>query len=449
MLNSIKNWFLETPDRALDQAYRAALTIQSIEDEYFQGQKFSADTTFYSRSVLDYFQSEIEENLKIAQRRISEFKAARSIVSNYETKSDELNFDDQFYGLEPREKSTIIIEKLNFIDQVILRYQPAKTYQEKSSVSLVKTSDNKGVESKDIKQDQKLTKSSSSQETQAYLNNKNIQKTGTTISDKAGVVPRSILRTFMKIRQEIDPESMETEEEVIKKFRRSRNRTKISIKFLLILVIVPLLVHQITKIAIVKPLVNSYFSEREPVIFVNRDLEEEALMDLERYEHNLHLKSVIGLIPELTPEKVEAEVKAEAQSIVEEYRQRSLDAIENIFSDLFSLIAFVWVLVISKKEIAILKSFIDETIYGLSDSAKAFLIILFTDIFVGYHSPHGWEVILEGIARHFGLPENREFNFLFIATFPVILDTVLKYWIFRYLNRISPSAVATYKNMNE
>jgi hypothetical protein len=91
----------------------------------------------------------------------------------------------------------------------------------------------------------------------------------------------------------------------------------------------------------------------------------------------------------------------------------------------------------------------DDVIYGLSDSAKAFVIILFTDVFVGFHSPHGWEVILEGVSRHLGLPENRQFIFLFIATFPVILDTVFKYWIFRYLNRSSPSAVATYKNMNE
>ena len=68
---------------------------------------------------------------------------------------------------------------------------------------------------------------------------------------------------------------------------------------------------------------------------------------------------------------------------------------------------------------------------------------------MGYHSPHGWEIILENVAKHFGIAESRDFNFLFIATFPVILDTVLKYWIFRYLNRISPSAVATYRNMNE
>ena len=78
-----------------------------------------------------------------------------------------------------------------------------------------------------------------------------------------------------------------------------------------------------------------------------------------------------------------------------------------------------------------------------------FLIILFTDIFVGFHSTHGWEVLLENGLRHFGLPENRDFIFLFIASFPVILDTVFKYWIFRYLNQVSPSAVATYRNMNE
>jgi hypothetical protein len=29
------------------------------------------------------------------------------------------------------------------------------------------------------------------------------------------------------------------------------------------------------------------------------------------------------------------------------------------------------------------------------------------------------------------------------------LDSVIKYWIFRYLNRVSPSAVATLRGMNE
>ncbi|HJN34815.1 MAG TPA: proton extrusion protein PcxA, partial [Prochlorococcus sp.] len=40
------------------------------------------------------------------------------------------------------------------------------------------------------------------------------------------------------------------------------------------------------------------------------------------------------------------------------------------------------------------------------------------------------------------------FILLFIATFPVILATIFKYWIFRYLNRVSPSSVATLRGMN-
>jgi hypothetical protein len=152
---------------------------------------------------------------------------------------------------------------------------------------------------------------------------------------------------------------------------------------------------------------------------------------------------------ELSEEEIEKRVEEKAVEIAEEYQDLGQNALENIIADLLSVVAFGLVIYFSREQIAVLKSFIDEFIYGLSDSAKAFIIILSTDMFVGYHSPHGWEVILEEIGRHFGLPENREFNFLFIATFPVILDTIFKYWIFRYLNRISPSAVATYRNMNE
>jgi hypothetical protein len=195
--------------------------------------------------------------------------------------------------------------------------------------------------------------------------------------------------------------------------------------------------------------VERYFSNHQQILFINRDLQEEALMELHRYEENLHFQSLIGWATPLSLEETELQLQQEAARLAEEYRQQGVDSISNIFADLFSLLAFTLIIFISKKEILIVKSFLDEVVYGLSDSAKAFLIILVTDMFVGYHSPHGWEVILESISRHLGLPENRDFNFLFIATFPVILDTVLKYWIFRYLNRISPSSVATYKNMNE
>ena len=106
------------------------------------------------------------------------------------------------------------------------------------------------------------------------------------------------------------------------------------------------------------------------------------------------------------------------------------------------------VCLVSRDELRVLRGFLDEVVYGLSDSAKAFGIILFTDVFVGYHSPEGWAVLLESIAGHFGIPPHQNFILMFIATFPVILATIFKYWIFRYLNRVSPSSVATLKGMN-
>jgi hypothetical protein len=182
---------------------------------------------------------------------------------------------------------------------------------------------------------------------------------------------------------------------------------------------------------------------------LNIDLKEEAFVELERFEKELDFKSLIGLTPKLPTEEKEEKIKEKAVELAEEYQQRSSNAIKNIGADVVAIIVFAVIIINRQKDIAVFKSFIDNVVYGLSDSAKAFIIILFTDVFVGFHSSHGWEVLLEGISRHLGIPENRQLIFMFIATFPVILDTMIKYWIFRYLNGISPSAVATYKNMNE
>ncbi len=32
-------WYLRTPERSLDEAYKASLKIKEIEDEYFNGNK--------------------------------------------------------------------------------------------------------------------------------------------------------------------------------------------------------------------------------------------------------------------------------------------------------------------------------------------------------------------------------------------------------------------------
>lgn len=434
-----KKWFSRSSEKSLDEAYQAALKIKQIEEEHFQGKKILLRNTDYGETAFCYFETELNSYLQIIKLKIAQFKTSR-LFFNISTNSYNLNAQRDFsQNTSLDTNKSLILEKLRFIDEITNKYQ---TNQLKNR-NLDKTSSTVILEKNPSK---KLDKN-------ALISVRKVEENQEadmeTVSDKMGILPRSFLRTLTRIKQEINPESSETEEEVVNKFRKSRYKTAVSIKFLLILIIVPLLVHNVSKIVIGQIFIEPYLSQHEQVVFLNNNLQEEALEELKHFEESLRFKGVIGLIPELSKDELKEEIKRKADELAEDYRQKSANAINNVFADIGSLISFCLILFYSKTEVLIVKSFLDEIIYGLSDSAKAFLIILFTDMFVGFHSPHGWEIILEGIANHFGLPESRDFNFLFIATFPVILDTVLKYWIFRYLNRISPSAVATYKNMNE
>jgi hypothetical protein len=334
----------------------------------------------------------------------------------------------------------LVLEKLNFIDQVISKYTTIS--DQKSSNVLVVQPPNLPVDV--ISDDKSLLPNTPT--LPPKITTQDLEKRSKGKVDTTGVLPRSILSTITRLQVELDPNS---EQQVIQNFRQAQRRTIISIRFILLLIIVPLLTHQIAKAFVVGPVVEEFRDTEQMQVFLNSEMEEEALGELQRFEEKLKFENFIRNAPPLLPDQIEVEMKKRAVELAKEFRSESSNAIKNVFADIFSVGAFIWLLVVSKSSIAVIKDFFDRIVYGLSDSAKAFIIILFTDIFVGFHSPHGWEVLLEGVSRHWGLPANRDFIFLFIATFPVILDTIFKYWIFRYLNRISPSAVATYRNMNE
>ncbi|MCC5649125.1 proton extrusion protein PcxA [Nostoc sp. XA013] len=428
-------WYLQTPERSLHQAYDAALKIKEIENKHFNGNKIDIDSAMYSNSVMDYFESDLNKLLKTAKMRLTEFRASRWFLNEENQKAA------QKAGIEHPSPS-LVLEKLNFIDQVISKY--TTTSAQISSKALVVKPPN--LPANVISNDNSLLVNTPTVPPKIPTLDSGKKPKSKLKADTMGVLPRSILSTITRLQVELDPNS---EQEVIHNFRQAQRRTIISIRFILLLVIVPLLTHQIAKAFVVGPLVEEFRDNEQIQIFLNPEMEEEALVELHRFEEKLKFENLIRNAPPLQPDQIEVELKKRAIGLAEEFRHESSNAIKNVFADMFSVVAFIWLLVVSKSSIAVIKDFFDHIVYGLSDSAKAFIIILFTDIFVGFHSPHGWEVLLEGVSRHWGLPANRDFIFLFIATFPVILDTIFKYWIFRYLNRISPSAVATYRNMNE
>ncbi len=430
-------WLADTPERALTDAYKAATVIREIEIEQFSGNKISQESANYSNSVMNYWQTALNNNLNIVKFRLAEFRLSRSLItlSNQE-----------------------ILEKLKYIDGIVTKYLQDDELLTANSIVTVDTTNttNNTTNTPDINSSININNQASQIERQQVIQppikmqkaqNGDIESMRVKpVSQKSGILPRSIGRTFNRIRDDFAPHA---EEKYVQNFRVSRRRTQAAVKFLVMLAVIPLITHLLTKQFLVSPIVERTRGENNPHIFINSSMEDEALEELKIYERGLKFESFILKAPTLTPEKIGEQVKEKAIEIAEEFRHKSNNAISNIFADMFSLVAFGVVVATSKREIVILKAFIDEVVYGLSDSAKAFLIIVFTDIFVGFHSPHGWEVLLEGLAEHLGLPPNRSAIFLFIATFPVVLDTIFKYWIFRYLSRLSPSALATLKEMNE
>ncbi|KAF3883755.1 proton extrusion protein PcxA [Tolypothrix bouteillei] len=410
-LHESNQWFFNTSERALEQAYQIALKIKNIELEHFGGDKVSTQGGEYSQNVLDCFQTDVEKYLNTIKIRIAEFKISRFFLKN---------------------SNYAFLEKLKLIDEVLTRYNEREV---EISRSASEDSPQKSILSK-LEYSQPLLKSSS------QLSSSGIEP----VTQKTGILPRSIGKTIRKITNDI---SRNSEEEVVRTFQASRKTTRLAINFLGLLILIPLLTQEVSKHFLILPAVEHFRSGESTSIFLNWEMKEEAFKQLQSFEEELKFERLLKHSPQISSEAIEEKVSVKVMEIAEEFKRKSNSAVANVFADLLGLVAFAGVVLTNKRGVAAVKTLLNEIVYGLSDSAKAFIIILFTDIFVGFHSPHGWEVILESIATHLGIPADRNAIFLFIATFPVILDTIFKYWVFRYLNQISPSAVATLKNMNE
>lgn len=274
-----------------------------------------------------------------------------------------------------------------------------------------------------------------------YSNRKPIS----TLTRSPELLPRSLMGLMEKVRRQLDPQAEAT---VVAGFRRRRDSTLVSLRILLLLVLVPLLMQQASRTFVISPLVDRFAPDVPFLTYPKPQLEEAAVEKLRVYKAELEFDALLKGEDLPDPAAMHKALASRAAELKEEADGQSTLAIKNVLSDAFGLLSFGLVCLLAREDIRVLRGFLDEQVYGLSDSAKAFAIILFTDIFVGFHSPEGWTVLLDGVATHLGLPVRENFVMLFIATFPVILATIFKYWIFRYLNRVSPSSVATLRNMN-
>lgn len=305
--------------------------------------------------------------------------------------------------------------------------------------------------------------------------------------EQTGLIPRSIIRTLDRFKKQLFSRA---EKLIIQEFRISRYQFLVSIKCLASLLFIPLIVNYLVKNFLLIPLTENFWNTQQSEIFLNSYQQDRAFHELEKFQEKLYFDYLINdeenfqLLDKCYANQIgihnqphsEKKLYSEPQTklycsfntnqfdfknIIQEkiqnktlelaiyYNEQSILALTNLIGDFITFGVIGFLLIYMKSQIIILKSFLIESIYSLNDTKKSFLLILGTDLLVGFHSPRGWEICLELVLRHFGFPENKDFVFLFVASFPVLLDTVFKYWIFRYLNKISPSTVATYHSMIE
>nr|ATV97755.1 chloroplast envelope membrane protein [Gustavia serrata] len=193
----------------------------------------------------------------------------------------------------------------------------------------------------------------------------------------------------------------------------------------------------------------NWWNTRQSETFLNDIQEKNILEKFIELEELLFLDEMIKEYSETHLQKFRIGIHQETIQLIKIYNEDRIHTILHFSTNIICFIILSSYSILGNEELFILNSWAQEFLYNLSDTIKAFSILLLTDLCIGFHSPHGWELMIGSIYKDFGFVHNDQIISGLVSTFPVILDTILKYWIFRYLNRVSPSLVVIYHSMND
>nr|YP_009975625.1 envelope membrane protein [Balanops balansae]YP_009975708.1 envelope membrane protein [Balanops pedicellata]QNK05043.1 envelope membrane protein [Balanops balansae]QNK05126.1 envelope membrane protein [Balanops pedicellata] len=183
--------------------------------------------------------------------------------------------------------------------------------------------------------------------------------------------------------------------------------------------------------------------------FLNDSQEKSILEKFIELEELFLLDEMIKEYPETHLQKFRIGIHKETIQLIKMHNEDRIHTILHFSTNIISFVILSGYSILGNEELLILNSWVQEFLYNLSDTIKAFSILLLTDLCIGFHSPHGWELMIGSVYKDFGFAHNDQIISGLVSTFPVIIDTIFKYWIFRYLNRVSPSLVVIYHSMND
>nr|QSQ71613.1 chloroplast envelope membrane protein [Syringa reticulata subsp. amurensis] len=195
--------------------------------------------------------------------------------------------------------------------------------------------------------------------------------------------------------------------------------------------------------------VTNWWNTGQSEIFLNDIQEKSILAKFIALEEILFLDEMIKEYSETHLQKLGIGIHKETIQLIKIHNEDRIHTILHFSTNIICFVILSGYSIFGNEELVILNSWAQEFLYNLSDTVKAFSILLLTDLCIGFHSPHGWELMIGSVYKDFGFVHNDQIISVLVSIFPVILATLFKYWIFRYLNRVSPSLVVIYHSMND
>nr|QVV41399.1 envelope membrane protein [Bridelia tomentosa] len=184
-------------------------------------------------------------------------------------------------------------------------------------------------------------------------------------------------------------------------------------------------------------------------ILLNEIQEKSILEEFIELEELFLLDEMIKEYSETHLKNFLIEIHKETIRLIKMHNEDRIHTILNFSANIICFVILSACSIIGNEELIILNSWIQEFLYNLSDTIKALSIILVTDLCFGFHSDPVWELMISSIYKDFGFAHNDLIIAILVCALPVIFDTLFKYWVFCYLNRVSPSLVVIYHSMTE
>nr|YP_008964878.1 envelope membrane protein [Schwalbea americana]CDJ38635.1 envelope membrane protein [Schwalbea americana] len=195
--------------------------------------------------------------------------------------------------------------------------------------------------------------------------------------------------------------------------------------------------------------VSNWLNAGQSEIVLN-DIQEKSILEkFIELEEILFLDEMIKEYSETRLQRLTLGIYKETLQLIKIHNEDRIHMLLHFSTNIICFVMLSGYSILGNEELVILNSWVQEFLSNLSDTVKAFLILLLTDFCIGFHSPRGWELLIGSVYKDFGFVHNDQIISGLVSTLPVILDTIFKYWIFGYLNRLSPSLVVIYHSMND